>query len=488
MSDSPVAFAGSRAAAAPGRTAVAGAAGLAGLLAVGLDPEGWLALGLGIVAVGVVALASPFSVLVAVLVVMQFGTAAEWLVIAEVGGTAISAFDLVLLLAGVRILARQAEVIPVQTPFHHRARQLLVAIVVWSVLVQCLVFFMRGADYFMLSTITFGRAILLEAILLFALIVKGVSSRDEVLRLYRVFLVLVLLQALFALFQAYLAPALGIGPAVVTLFSSAKFAHYYGTDAFRAVGFIGAGREMAGLVNMAIFAWLGVAAFSRGSLRARALIATAVLLLALFRTLSKFEVVSFAAGALYFAFRSNRISWKVMMLGVIVLIPFMLPENAVRGFQDELESEDVPLYETSSGARMMIWLLRVLPLVKASPVFGHGWGAETHDTAGPVMLLGATHNQYFQWWISVGFVGMVVFLVFLVLLLRRAMELAQAGDTRADRIVGMGVTGALITLMLSNLYSDMLAPGTGTNRAFWVLAGLFYAYLAYPAADRTRRA
>lgn len=445
------------------------------------SPEHWLAVIVAVVGGGAVLLASPVGALLVLVVVMQFGTASEWLIILRLGGTDVYAFDLVLLIAAARIMGAGRSAEPLRlTAFHGRVRTLISAVVVWSLLVQLLVLFTRGPAYFGASTATFTRAFLLEGVLVFLLAFRAVRSREDVLRIYGTVLVLGLVQALFGLFQAFVAPALGMGSAIVAAFSSTKFTEYYGTGSFRAVGFIGSGRELAGLINMVALGWLGLAFTRTGSRRRRALFVLFILLLALLRTLSKFEYIVFAAAVGYFAMRAGRMSWKLGLLLLLALVPALLPETAVQGFEEELAPGELAVYESSVGRRLLIWRLRIMPLITASPVFGHGWGAEVHDVSGPIFLHGASHNQYLQWWVSIGIVGLVLIVSLLIVLFKAASRLYRHAILPADRVFAMGYLGAVLTLSLSAVYSDMFNPGTGTNRLFWLLTGLFYAYLALP--------
>lgn len=132
--------------------------------------------------------------------------------------------------------------------------------------------------------------------------------------------------------------------------------------------------------------------------------------------------------------------------------------------------------------RTNVWTFVVMA-IEERPLLGHGFGAfwKTGDSAnrlgaqmsdGWAATAGSAHNGYLNVWLETGFIGLLLCVITMLVVLRRALTLMKhAGQPAQNRLVYATVLAILIFLYFhATMESSLYAPHAGSTMLFFLAA------------------
>ena len=419
---------------------------------------------LALTILGIILLLPKYYLLLAILFLLQLSIAYPYTKLFTIGTAEIQLLDILILIVVAKTVMTQL--------FYQKGRlnsrlwsQPFILFLFWGIIVQLNVLRLYDTDYFIQTTISFGKwGLHMLLVFAFAINIKSVQKFKTI---YNLLLLLALGQAAFAVFQFLLAPRLGIGVGVVKLFTSHKYAKLYGSGVFHAVGFIGSGRTLAGLLNLFIFAWLAKTIKQNYPRRRIILLGgiSATMISAIILTQSRGEIIAFVAGLIVFLLlvKERR---KIVMLSISILVFYWLRHILLSRFLAEIAPAQGS-GPTSYQLRIFAWTNYALPVIKKFPLTGIGWGGFVDVASHGV---GSAHSQYFQLLTEVGIVGFVLFMIIIIASFLQAWKLLHTDSLPIFKDIAIAYIPALIAMLVSFINADILFPG-GLS-IFWVMVGL----------------
>jgi O-antigen ligase len=123
--------------------------------------------------------------------------------------------------------------------------------------------------------------------------------------------------------------------------------------------------------------------------------------------------------------------------------------------------------EASGAHRLDLWH-HAMGLFKSNPVFGIGFGGFGFTV--PEGELTDTHNLYMKMLSEQGIIGITLLLLIFMKAFLSGWRLSKISKTPFQKGLGFGFMGAIIALMLANLFGD--------RWSFFALGGYFWIFWA----------
>jgi O-antigen ligase len=305
----------------------------------------------------------------------------------------------------------------------------------------------------------------LELFLLYLYVAKTVTSREDVLFIFRILLIGLIVQSFLMLAQA------GGLVGDIQFYGIKARAEFAGDS--RISGTIGAPNGAAGYLAMMMVVALGVmlAAVKRAD-KYLAGIGLAMATVPLIFTLSRGGWISFLVGlATVIIFGGHRVPWKtvgvVVMAVVLLIVPF---EGAIK---ERLYGDD----NGSAASRMPLNELAGV-MIKDHPLLGVG--ANNFAVAmQPYLARGfsgeflyTVHNTYLLTWAETGIGGLIVFLWLLIAIVRQGSLCWKLRD-RLFAPLALGCTAAVMGFMVQMNFEG--ARSGAEIHLIWLFGGLMTA-------------
>ena len=192
-----------------------------------------------------------------------------------------------------------------------------------------------------------------------------------------------------------------------------------------------------------------------------------------------------AAAAVFITFAAGKL-WGLGLLA-LPIIPMVLPKSIINRFTSIGDMED-----SSTSYRVYIWM-GTLAMLKDFWVSGIGMGQEAFTQVYPFysyngVVAPHSHNLFLQILVESGIVGIIIFIAFVVLFLRRMMTGYQYGGKGAPlSTLITAVSAALIGFLLQGMF-DNCFYNYRVMLIFWCTAALGRAcvYVAKQRGDASK--
>lgn len=412
------------------------------------------------------------QLLLLIVVAMQFLANPPFTHLGSVGAVDIYLNDVLIVIAftkivGERALSSSRRFVP--TPLYLP----MFLFVVWGAIVQLNTFSNFSAEHFSTTIVSLARAVTqLALVMVFA---NGVRRTDQLTSVATLMLALATSQAAYGIFQVLVAPHLGFGPEVVSVFEGGeKFSRKFGLVSFWATGFAGSSAGLAYLVLLFMFVWLA-RIFAEPEHRLQSvlpLMAFCTMLVALILTQKRGGWVGFAAGVMFISCmtRSRRI---VLLVVFLAALGMWFSPLIIQRVTEELTPA---LGGVSSLAIRVITWEEALYISKQNFFFGVGMSGFSLVSSTGV----SAHSQYLEILTGMGIPGLVLFLWILGVAFQEAWHLWRHTRDSFFRAFGLGWMGGLFALSILMLADGPVLP-SGLS-PFWAGLGLV------TAANRLHRA
>ncbi|MDP8248115.1 MAG: O-antigen ligase family protein [Candidatus Tritonobacter lacicola] len=221
----------------------------------------------------------------------------------------------------------------------------------------------------------------------------------------------------------------------------------------------------------------------RVNLVALGFFAVIVMSLAIIFSRSRAGILSFAASMVFLGclfageWGSRSKLWIIVSILVIVLLAGVwmgldVVTERFAGLADTAHLGD------SAGGRWIIWKAS-LGLVKEYPIFGCGLGAfvSVFPVVQPAIISNAiydhAHNDYLEFLVEFGIVGLVCLIWILVLIVRKAVALLRAESTPYARGLTAGIAASMLAILLHS-FTDFGLHMPANALVFAVLIGILF--------------
>jgi O-antigen ligase len=211
--------------------------------------------------------------------------------------------------------------------------------------------------------------------------------------------------------------------------------------------------------------FLGLAFFDKDKRRKLLLIMTVLFSIhPLFFSYSRGAYVAAFGTMVFFGITKKR---TLLLLCIVLILAWqtVLPASVVdRISMTESASGEI---EASGAHRLDLWH-HAMGLFKSNPVFGIGFGGFGFTV--PEGELTDTHNLYMKMLSEQGIIGITLLLLIFMKAFLSGWRLSKISKTPFQKGLGFGFMGAIIALMLANLFGD--------RWSFFALGGYFWIFWA----------
>ncbi len=291
-------------------------------------------------------------------------------------------------------------------------------------------------------------------------IAAAIFNTRQRLKLVWIYLATAALMSLYALFQYH-----GIDP----LFT-ARRAQY--TERWLAAGFVGQPTLMGGYLSMAPFLALGVMFYHRDKLtRVISALALSLSVLGIFLSHTRAVILALVTGIPIFilvGLRFISIKFRItitagalilILLLILIFAPTLAEKFAIFFSQYQMDT---------SGPRFFYWAVAI-SMIADNPLLGIGPGGfrlEYYDYAPKVLqwdigfikhysgvLVREAHNEYLQLAAEVGLPGILCLLIWLYVLLKKAIAGHNNLKSNADKALQLGIILAVGAVFFDAIFS-----------------------------------
>lgn len=166
-------------------------------------------------------------------------------------------------------------------------------------------------------------------------------------------------------------------------------------------------------------------------------------------------------------------NWKILILILALLISWhsILPNAVIERI--EMTSEEGAL-DGSSKSRLEMWS-EAFGVIKTNPLTGIGFGS-THllgikKTSSSSHVRRDIHNGYIEVILEQGFLGFFILFSIFRIAFKESWLLYRESKESVMKGLGLGVVTMLITILVANLFGDILSY-LNVMGYFWILLGL----------------
>lgn len=155
-----------------------------------------------------------------------------------------------------------------------------------------------------------------------------------------------------------------------------------------------------------------------------------------------------------------------LLVGFLMFWQLILPASVVdRITMTKTETGQI---EGSAAHRFTMWEIAI-GLFEENPIFGSGYGSFGFNVPEDEELKD-THNYYMRILCEQGIIGFVLLLLLFTRALQSGWQLMRKGKTAFARGFGMGFTGCVFAVMITNLFGDRFS--------YFVLGSYFFIFWA----------
>lgn len=258
----------------------------------------------------------------------------------------------------------------------------------------------------------------------------------------------------------------------------------------RAEGSFGQSNELGAFLSMyAVFVLAMVSGVEKRLSKVILLGVVVAALVATVLTLSRGAMVALIIGLLFVTFRSSKVMFA-LLIAVLVTSPFWSPDflkNRVQESTVEVQGSDQRGLDPAAESRIDTWRA-ILTVVNDHPLDGVGFNGLSYvlpeaGAALGVEVVETAHNTYLRFLAEMGLFGLLVLLWTMYRCMALGWEATRKALTRFDRSLGIGLTGAAITLAVNCVFGDRFFSILTTGN-FWMLCALADDMLSERAAGR----
>lgn len=196
-----------------------------------------------------------------------------------------------------------------------------------------------------------------------------------------------------------------------------------------------------------------------------------ILMTAITVTFSRGAYLGLLAVVGYFLFTQRRFRTMLVVLLLVTIAAFFMPEAVVERASIGLASGNVE--DISAGRVDGIWQ-PLLPEILSSPLIGHGlssilWSESAQHRA--ILPVGHPHSAYLGVFLDFGIIGSIVIFIFFRHMWQLFMKLAKHASEPILRGFFRGATACILLLLVQGLTDDSFTP-TRTQPFLWLSYGM----------------
>lgn len=251
-----------------------------------------------------------------------------------------------------------------------------------------------------------------------------------------------------------------------------------GRDA-RAIGSIGQANDLGSyLALLGVMVFAAVPARQGWFAKLITLVTFGMSMFGVVLSLSRGALLAVAGGLLVVALRSSRVM-LFLLLATLATSPLWAPDylvDRIMSSQREVEGSDETTVDGATEVRLQTWQT-ILRVVKDHPVDGIGFNAlpyvlpQISDAMGLVDVADSAHNTYLRMLAEMGVFGLAMFVWLMWSCWSTSDRLVRRAKTRFDRMLGVGLGGATVSLAISCAFGDRFFS-LPIAASFWLLCGL----------------
>ena len=166
---------------------------------------------------------------------------------------------------------------------------------------------------------------------------------------------------------------------------------------------------------------------------------------------------------------------KWIIIFVLSLMPviyqYVLPDAVVDRINMSYVTDDYgDIQDNDINSRLYMWDMAI-DMIKKRPLIGNGLNSFRYqDWNNP-------HNEHLNIIVQTGFIGYFMFLWLCTSLFKQSIRLWRTGLTDFQRNFGMGVSAALVSIFVANIFGDRWTYYVLTGY-LWCFSGMVYVFLA----------
>jgi len=103
-------------------------------------------------------------------------------------------------------------------------------------------------------------------------------------------------------------------------------------------------------------------------------------------------------------------------------------------------------------------------------LLGHGLGVGSYRVIGSHADVWSSHNNYLHLLMEIGIIGLVIYLIIFLLLLK---DVYMSSINKNTKYFYYGV---IFSIALMNFFGDVTVYGVGISQQFWMLMGFLYVF------------
>ncbi len=218
------------------------------------------------------------------------------------------------------------------------------------------------------------------------------------------------------------------------------------------------------------------------------LFSVTVIFLCILFTWSRGAWIALIISALiYFLFYSKKtVRFLILLLCAVPFLPMLLPSNVWSRF-----SSIGNMADSSTMYRMYTWK-GTFQAIKNYFFGGIGYGGEAYENVYPGFAFAGmegaehAHSLYLQIWISLGIVGLIVFLAVIFFFMQQCLESIHKSSDPESSMMIYAVFCSVVAALIMGVF-DYIWYNYRIFFLFWFLLGLASAYARFERNERKRK-
>ncbi len=198
---------------------------------------------------------------------------------------------------------------------------------------------------------------------------------------------------------------------------------------------------------------------------------------AIILSLSRGAMVAVLVGLLFVTARSSRVLFGIL-IAVLATSPFWAPDFLTKRIQDstvEVQGSDERALDPAAEVRIDTWRA-IMTVVSDHPFDGVGFNGLSYvlpeaGAALGVEVVETAHNTYLRFLAEMGLLGLLLLLWVMFCLVKLGWDATRWATSGFDRALGIGLTGAALTLAANCVFGDRFFSILTTGN-FWMMCAL----------------
>ncbi len=187
-------------------------------------------------------------------------------------------------------------------------------------------------------------------------------------------------------------------------------------------------------------------------------------------TFSRGSYLGFIIGLLFLLIAKRKFITIILLCLIPIFYTSILPQSVIERVSMSYETNDYgDIEDQDINSRLMMWDYAMV-MIKDSPIIGHGFNSfHFKHWNNP-------HNQHIYVLVQGGIIGYILFLFLFYYSFNESYTLWRIGLGKFERLFGLGMAAATISLFVSNIFGDRWSYYV-LNGYFWIFNGVVCVYL-----------